>query len=96
MGDPAGIGPDITLKAWHARAHASLAPFVVYADAQVLADRAEALGVPCPMAIIADPSEAASHFPTALPVIDIPLAAPCFAGTPNSENAAAILTAITP
>lgn len=99
MGDPAGIGPDITLQAWHHLVHdrsagASLA-FVVYADAAMLAARAQSLRLNVPITVIDDASQAAAVFPAALPVIDIALAAPCVAGASNSANAAATLSAIT-
>ncbi len=40
MGDPAGIGPEITLRAWLERSDRGLGPFVVFGDRQVFAERA--------------------------------------------------------
>ena len=39
MGDPAGIGPEITLRAWLERSDKGLEPFVVYADKDALGER---------------------------------------------------------
>ncbi|MEL7303206.1 MAG: 4-hydroxythreonine-4-phosphate dehydrogenase, partial [Pseudomonadota bacterium] len=40
LGDPAGIGPDITLAAWRGRDEHKLDPFVVVGDADALRARA--------------------------------------------------------
>ncbi len=69
LGDPAGIGPDITLLSWHARAVHALPPFAVYGDADVLRDRAGALGLDVPLAVIRHVGEAVQLFSRALPVV---------------------------
>ncbi len=46
MGDPAGIGPDILLKAWSDRETLSLPDFFVVADPDLLSRRADLLGIP--------------------------------------------------
>jgi 4-hydroxythreonine-4-phosphate dehydrogenase len=45
LGDPAGIGPDITLLSWLAREALALGPFAVYGAAEVLQERARTLGL---------------------------------------------------
>lgn len=94
MGDPSGIGLDITLQAWHARDTAALPAFCFYGDANALRDRAQALGLATPITEVADPRDAPIHFATALPVRSVPLAAPATAGKPNALNAAAVIAAI--
>jgi 4-hydroxythreonine-4-phosphate dehydrogenase len=69
LGDPAGIGPDITLDAWCAREARALPPFAVYGDAEALRERARTLGVDVPVVAIAHPGEAAALFARALPVV---------------------------
>ena len=69
LGDPAGIGPDITLLSWRARAVHALPPFAVYGDADVLRDRAAALDLDVPLAVIGHVGEAVRRFPRALPVV---------------------------
>ena len=68
LGDPKGIGPDITLASWCAREAHGLHPFAVYGDPDVLRDRARALGLKVPVAVIADLREASERFAGALPV----------------------------
>ena len=48
LGEPAGIGPDITLAAWQRRAELQLPPFYVLADPRFLARRAQLLGLDVP------------------------------------------------
>ncbi|TPW32045.1 4-hydroxythreonine-4-phosphate dehydrogenase PdxA [Pararhizobium mangrovi] len=72
MGDPAGIGPDITLAAWTARHERCVPPFLLIGDPAVLQKRAERLGLFAPVAE-ATPDTAEATFETALPVL--PLAA---------------------
>lgn len=72
LGDPAGIGPDITLASWHARRQHGLPAFAVYGDAQALKDRARALGLDIPITAIASLHETSGVFPDALPVRHLP------------------------
>jgi 4-hydroxythreonine-4-phosphate dehydrogenase len=94
MGDPAGIGLEITLKAWLQRSPAGLAPFCFYGSAAALQDRASSLGYDVATVSIDSPAEATHAFERALPVIDIGLAVPAIAGNPSSKNAPAIIAAI--
>src|SRR5205823_744404 len=68
QGDPAGIGPELTLKAW-LKTHASKdAPrFLAVADPQHLAAIARRLDLQVPLKIVSG-GEAAEIFPHALPV----------------------------
>ena len=88
MGDPAGIGGEITAKAWHAR-HATGPVFCALDDPSRLA----ALGVP--VREIAAPEQAASVFARALPVLPVRLRAPAVPGQPDALNATAVIEAIT-
>jgi len=85
MGDPAGIGPEITVKAWETlRAYPGLA-FAVIAPPAIFAD--------IPHKIIERMSEASTVFGDALPIIPIDghIGA---AGHPSSDNAKAVITSI--
>ena len=93
-GEPAGIGPDIALAVWAGRATQPVPPFAVYADAAAWRERAALLGLPVVIATIASPAEAAGVFARALPVIDVPHAVPVRAGSPDSRNGSAVITAI--
>ena len=79
MGDPAGIGPDITLALWSARETLSLPPFLFIGDAQVLRDRATALGLQAAVAM-AEPETANAMFSNAIPVLASDCSIPVAAG----------------
>ncbi len=94
MGDPAGIGPEITALAWQARAARGLHPFVVFADPALLEIRARDVGVPLTAVLVDHPSAAFGIFPDALPVIPVPLSMRSVAGQPAAANATAVTTSI--
>ena len=73
MGDPAGIGPEITLRAWLERNERGLDPFVVYADRDVLGERARHLGLAVPLTTVQTPGEASDAFRRGLPVLHLSL-----------------------
>ena len=68
LGEPAGIGPDITLRAWQRRGELQLPPFYLLGDPAFLAQRAQLLGLDIPIAEVA-PEGAAAAFADALPVV---------------------------
>jgi len=83
LGDPAGIGPDITLLAFAARNGEAIPPFVLLGDADLLAARAEALGLSVAIAPVATAREATDRFAEALPVLPIEVPAAVTAGKPD-------------
>jgi 4-hydroxythreonine-4-phosphate dehydrogenase len=94
MGDPAGIGAEIALRAWSTRAHRHSAPFVVYGDPELLKARARLIGLDIPIEPVTDLAAARAHFPLALPVKPVLLAKPSRPGQPDPANAAAVISAI--
>ncbi len=94
LGDPAGIGPDVTLLAFAARNREAIPPFVLIGDESVLAERAEALGLSVPIAKIAAPADAAQIFPDALPVLPIAVLGSVVAGQPSLEAMDAVKRSI--
>jgi 4-hydroxythreonine-4-phosphate dehydrogenase len=66
LGDPAGIGAEVIAKSWERREEENLPAFFVVGD--VAAIEAVWDG---PLAVIADPADAAGKFDTALPVIRV-------------------------
>lgn len=88
MGEPAGIGPEITLKAWLSRESASLPCFFVTGEPALY----RALGGPVQEIGRAD--EALDVFSRALPVLPVPLAEMAEPGRLATANAGAVLTAI--
>jgi len=91
MGDPAGIGGELTLRAWLAR---TTTPFFVLDDPERLTALAARMKLPVPVRAIGAPSEAAGVFATALPVLPIRLAAPAPPGRPDPANAPAVIASI--
>jgi len=94
MGDPAGIGVEIAIKAWTKRADLGLVPFAFYGDPGLVAARMRLLGLTHPVEVISEPSQACVLFSAALPVLPIPLAAPARPGEPDAANAPATIGAI--
>ena len=93
MGEPTGIGPEITIKAWQARKAAHLPAFFVIGPAALYADRAAMLGIDQPLAEIETPESAAALFDDALPIL--PITAPeARTGHPMPETAGAVIQSI--
>jgi len=93
FGEPAGIGPDITILAWRRREELSLPPFYLIADPDAIERRANLLRLPVPVVVI-EPRAAGSAFATALPVVDIGLKITSEPGQPDSSSAPAAIAAI--
>lgn len=93
QGDPAGIGPDITIAAWLRRQELSTPPFVLIGDPDVIASRANILGAQIDIAVC-EPEEAFSAFSSALPVIPLPVGFEVQAGQPHVGAAHATIKAI--
>ncbi|MEM9641725.1 MAG: 4-hydroxythreonine-4-phosphate dehydrogenase PdxA [Pseudomonadota bacterium] len=83
-GDPAGIGPEITQKAWSALRNKI--PFFVIGDRSLYHD--------VPTQIIETPEGAAACCTSALPVLHDPLPKHATSGLPDTANAAAVVASI--
>ena len=93
LGEPAGIGPDITIAAWLRRDETCLPPFYVVGDPDFIAARARLLGAdislkPC------DAHDAARLFADALPVVPSAERATAQPGKPDVTSAAAAIASI--
>src|SRR5260370_11529018 len=73
LGEPAGIGPDITLAAWQRRVELVLPPFYTIADRDFLEHRADRLGLHVPMVAV-EPDEAVFAFTSPLPLVALHVA----------------------
>lgn len=71
MGDPSGIGPDITLQAWLARHEYNVPTFFSVADRAILQDRAKHIGYDILIKEISEPEQAFATFDHALPVLPL-------------------------
>lgn len=85
MGDPAGIGGELTVSAWRALRHTG--PAFTAID-----DPARLVGVP--VRAVETLAEAVAVFPEALPVLPLALAAAVVPGRPDPANAAATIASI--
>jgi len=93
MGEPAGIGGEIALKAWRRRGE-GVPSFFVVDDPDRLARLAARLGVTVPIASIAAPAEAAAAFADALPVLPQALARDVAPGRPDPANTPSVRRSI--
>ncbi len=94
MGEPAGIGGEIVLKAWAERRETGVPPFVVLDDPQRLARLGALIGLDIPLRAIAAAEEAAGVFDGALPVLPLALGAPVEHGRLDPANGAAVIASI--
>ncbi|MFZ1924347.1 MAG: 4-hydroxythreonine-4-phosphate dehydrogenase PdxA [Xanthobacteraceae bacterium] len=93
LGEPAGIGPDLTLAVWNRRVELGLPPFYVVADPAFLRRRAEQLKLDVPVAAVS-PTSAASEFDEALPVLPLEMAVTARPGQPDDTSAPAAVASI--
>lgn len=84
MGDPAGIGPDITRAAWETLKDSGPV-FFVLGDPALYGENA---------CIIDDPADAVAVFGTSLPVLPLALKTAAVPGSPDPDNAAATVASI--
>ncbi|MBS0250419.1 MAG: 4-hydroxythreonine-4-phosphate dehydrogenase PdxA, partial [Proteobacteria bacterium] len=96
MGDPAGIGPELALRAWQERSADAIPPFAIYADIELMRALARAAALDPETAImpVANAAAATLVFADALPVVPVPLAKPATAGNPDVANGEATIQAI--
>jgi 4-hydroxythreonine-4-phosphate dehydrogenase len=94
MGEPAGIGPDITALAWLALRDRPELAFFVIGDLNSLESRISHLRLDVPVAAVVAPKEAPLVFGRALPVFDIAFAHPPTAGKPSSATAPMVIAFI--
>ena len=93
LGEPAGIGPDLTLAVWRRRAELDIAPFYIVADPDFLRRRAQKLGLDVPIVTVT-PAGAAASFRTALPVVPLDVAVSAEPGHPDRSSAPAAVASI--
>ena len=93
LGEPAGIGPEIILKAWLARGEADVPPFLVAGDADYLEQLAGRLALDVPVRRC-EAGEAIEMFGEALPVFQTGAALKGAPGSPHIDDAAHVMTYI--
>ncbi len=93
LGEPAGIGPDLTLALWLRRDALDLPAFYVLGSADFLARRARMLGLDVPFAEVT-PAQAAGAFARTLPVKPLGLPVAAAPGKPDASSAPAAIASI--
>ncbi|MGF1456419.1 MAG: 4-hydroxythreonine-4-phosphate dehydrogenase PdxA [Alphaproteobacteria bacterium] len=95
QGDPAGIGPEITLKAWSALRSGG-PPFAVIGGPDLYRRTGERLGLSVPVRIIERLADAPAVFAEALPVLPThaPLPDPVHPGHSDPAHGASVIEAI--
>jgi 4-hydroxythreonine-4-phosphate dehydrogenase len=93
FGEPAGIGPDIAIKAWLRRDELKLPAFYLLGDRDFLGRRAKALGVNIRLAEVRAEG-AIDAFADALPVVATGHTATAQPGRPDSTSAGAAMASI--
>jgi len=94
MGEPAGIGGELTLLAWLNRRQLGLPLFFALDDPERLSALSQRLGWTVPIRAIRSPDTSADIFDNAVPVLPVPLAAPAEPGKPDPANSTAVLSSI--
>ena len=92
-GEPAGIGPDITIEAWLRRNELNLPAFYLLGDADFLRHRAKVLGRQIEIADLRA-EDAAGAFAAALPVVATGHAATAQPGRPDDTSADSAIASI--
>jgi 4-hydroxythreonine-4-phosphate dehydrogenase len=93
IGEPAGIGPDLTLAVWRRRVELDVPAFYLIGDTDFLGRRARALGLDVPFAIVT-PEQASAAFERALPVAPLGLPVTAAPGKPDASSAPAAIASI--
>src|ERR1039458_9208333 len=93
MGDPAGIGGELTLRAWQARRH-GVGCFVALDDPERLRQLARDMRLDVQVVVVAAIDAVSAMFHSALPVLPVRLAVPAEPGKPDAKNVAAVVASI--
>ena len=91
-GEPAGIGPDVVLRALQSELAAKIA---VITDINVLQGRADLLGISCHIDRLEKPEDVLPHAPGRVQVLHTPCAQDVVPGTLNAANAPHVISTLT-
>ncbi|MGO4525368.1 4-hydroxythreonine-4-phosphate dehydrogenase PdxA [Microvirga sp. 2MCAF35] len=93
QGDPAGIGPELCLRAWLERETALLPAFGIVGDPGHLRNVAQSYGWDIPI-ISVEPSQIQATFPHALPVVPLSAQVAAEPGKADAANAPSVIESI--
>lgn len=92
MGEPAGVGPDITLAAY--TSHKDVPAFVLIGSTALLRERAQQLSLNISIETVSTSAEVMDVFPRALPVLDTGLDCQATPGQLDPASAKTIISSI--
>ncbi len=96
LGEPGGIGPELAIKAWLARADHNLPPFFILSPKTIMDQTIESLGLRVKTKVIDEASQTGQLFEDALPVLEIPgNAEDIKPGTASRKTASVVIDSIT-
>ena len=93
QGDPAGIGPELILRAWLSRDQSALPVFFAIADPDHLRRLARELAWDVPISVV-EPEEATLRFSKSLPVMPLATGVSSVPGKPSPADAAGTVESI--
>jgi len=93
LGEPAGIGVDLTLGIWRRRHALNLPAFYLVGDPNFLERRARELNLDIPLSVVV-PADASAAFERALPVVPLGLTVTAAPGKPDANSAPAAIASI--
>jgi 4-hydroxythreonine-4-phosphate dehydrogenase len=93
LGEPAGIGPELTIKVWRRREELRLPPFYLVGDPDFVRGRARQLGSEIALSLVT-PAQAAETFPRALPIVPLQIPVTAAPGKPDDSSAPAAIASI--
>ena len=93
LGEPAGIGPDLTIQLWRRRVELRLPAFYLIADPEFIRQRARVLGVDVTLSVVT-PTQAAKTFGRALPIVALDASITALPGAPDASSAPTAIASI--
>jgi 4-hydroxythreonine-4-phosphate dehydrogenase len=97
LGEPAGIGPDLTLAVWQRRVELGLPAFYIVGDMEFLKTRARVIGLDVSLSAVTPAqtcSDICAAFERSLPVAPLNLAVTAAPGKPDASSAPAAIASI--
>jgi 4-hydroxythreonine-4-phosphate dehydrogenase len=94
MGDPTGIGPELSLKAWLARQAQHVPPFIYLGDADHLRRVAAQLELPVTVGQVESCDAALATFDDCLPALNFDLETPVDRGRPSAHHVNTIMASL--
>ena len=93
LGEPAGIGPDLTIQLWRRSVQLRLPAFYLIADPEFIRRRARLLGIDITLSVVT-PAQATETFARALPIVPLDVSITAAPGAPDASSAPAAINSI--